>query len=257
MTISGRLDNIRPTTGPDAFTLKSVPRGQSILLAAKAETDGKAIVTRLEALFKELDLKKRRDESILVYLVNVLVILALNRPAVRESIMQTLLAKGEALEKNQSLRFAQSLKANLFPLLKVDAMNAFAPKIEALLKRLGAATKLIGAAKKLAERQTRSRKRARDEEESIMKRRTGDSTLPDAMLIEPALPDFSPSQALDFRKLTVQRMLDSRKDAEDDDGKRALLDLMLARVVADFVPPRVAKQGRCDASYRLTACLCR
>ena len=207
------------------------------------ETDGKAIVSELEKLFTALDLKLPREETLLVYLVNVLVCIALNRPSVRESIMQTLLAKGETLNKNKSLRFAQSIKANLFPLLKVDAMNAFAAKIEALLKKLGAATKLIGAAKKLAERQTRSRKRARDEEETFLQTRPADSTLPDAMLKEPALPDFSPSQALDFRKLTVQRMLQAHKGVDADDAEKALLDLMLVRVVADFVPPRVARQG--------------
>lgn len=128
----------------------------------------------------------------------------------------------------------------MFPLLKVDAMNGWAKRIESVLKKLGAETTLIGAAKKVAERQTRSKKRARDEEESrTMISKKLHAGVPDIMLIEPELPAISPSQALDFRKMAIERIINSTSTSMNS----PFVNLMLARITCDFIPPRTAAQS--------------
>lgn len=79
----------------------SVPRGQSVILPAKLENDGKAIVTRLIKAFENLDDNDRADETRGVLLVNALSSIALHRPAVRHQIMSTLLKKGDSFKRTE------------------------------------------------------------------------------------------------------------------------------------------------------------
>ena len=100
VTISGRLDNIRNDTGPDAFTLMNVPRGQTILIAAKLETDGKNCVKYLLELFKNIDHEKNHepDEMLSAVILYSIVGVALHRPGVREQILEAILKRAEGLK---------------------------------------------------------------------------------------------------------------------------------------------------------------